>query len=85
MEVMTFEWDLSRPLSGEEAAQVKAEECRKRIPVTIGYECGGAELLGGEAGETGWWDDIFRKLSRGGTCFGRRFGQLCVGQIKNKE
>lgn len=52
--------------------------------LTLGCECGGAELLGREAGETGWWDDIFRKLSRGGTCFGRRSGS-CVGRIKKKE
>ena len=72
MEVMTFEWDLSRPLSGEEAAQTKAEECRK-----WGVSVGGVELLGGKAGETGWWDDIFRKLSRLGTCFGRPAGS-CI-------
>ena len=43
----------------------------------MGCECGGVELLGGKAGETGWWDDIFRKLSRLGTCFGRPAGS-CI-------
>ena len=64
MEVMTFEWDLSRPLNGEKAAQVKAEECRKAFQSRWGVSrrewsswAGRLESLGGEAGETGWWDD----------------------------
>ena len=55
MKVMTFEWDLFRPLSGEEAAQIKAEECRK---------------WGVSVGEWSSWVERLERLGGGMTSLG---------------